>query len=232
MVTSLIFTENNIWLCPVGVYFITLSASGGGSGGSAGVAGISAGNNGKPGLFIALNNVPVIPGTIYTIIIGIGGSGGVSGRTNPTIGGDTTFSGNGLMTITTANGNPSISSSAGGAAGGRGASGIDGSNLDGGAGSSGFLQISYTPNITWKQDISLVGVVNGINVVFTIPSGTWIQDSTYKIIVYKNGVKQVLGDDYMISSPGAYNTIIFTVPPANSPSPADVMTADYYVYNS
>jgi len=87
-----------------------------------------------------------------------------------------------------------------------------------------------------QQDIQLVGTVNGVNTVFTIPIGTWIQTPPYKIIVYKKGVKQVLGDDYVIFESGGvgtgYDTVIFTVPPALIPTPIDVMTADYYINNT
>lgn len=97
------------------------------------------------------------------------------------------------------------------------------------------LQISYNQmNVIEQQDIQLIGVVNGVNTTYTIPDGIWIQSLPYKIIVYKNGVKQVLGDDYFISESGGpgtgYNTITFTVPPSPAP-PADVMTADYYIAN-
>ncbi len=87
-----------------------------------------------------------------------------------------------------------------------------------------------------QQDIQLVGVVDGVNTIFTIPSGTWIQEAPYKIIVYKNGVRQRLADDYFISESGGpgtgYDTITFTVPPSPTPAPPDVMTADYYQSNA
>lgn len=99
------------------------------------------------------------------------------------------------------------------------------------------VQITYQElAVLEQQDIRLVGLVNGVNTIFTIPIGTWIQSSPYKIIVYKNGVKQVLGDDYSIAESGGpgtgYNTVIFTVPPESIPAPPDVMTADYYIDNS
>ena len=87
-----------------------------------------------------------------------------------------------------------------------------------------------------QQDIQLVGAVDNVNTIYTIPSGTWIQSPPYKIIVYKNGVKQLLGDDYTIAEGGGpgtgYNTVIFTLPPTTVPAPIDVVTADYYVYNT
>jgi hypothetical protein len=86
-----------------------------------------------------------------------------------------------------------------------------------------------------QQDIQLSGTVDGVNTIFTLPGDiSWIQSPPYKIIVYKNGVKQVLGDDYFISESGpgtGYNTITFTIPPTVIPLPPDVMTADYYVTN-
>src|ERR1019366_386154 len=105
--------------------------------------------------------------------------------------------------------------------------------------SYGFTQgVSIGTNemaVIEQQDIQLIGVVDGTNTVYTIPSGTWIQSTPYKIIVYKNGVKQVLGDDYLIAEnpPGSgYYTVILTVPPTVIPSPPDIITADYYINNT
>jgi hypothetical protein len=105
------------------------------------------------------------------------------------------------------------------------------------AGIATGLQISAAQMIVNEQvDIQLVGTVDGVNTTFMIPSGTWIQSPPlYKIIVYKNGVKQVLNDDYMIaeSIPGnGYDTVIFAVPPSPTPAPPDIMTADYWINNS
>ena len=98
------------------------------------------------------------------------------------------------------------------------------------------LQISSSNlDVLHKEDIVLVGDVNDINTVFTIPSGTFIQNSTYKIIVYKNGVKQVFLDDYFIAESGGpgtgYDTVILTNPATTIPEPDDIITADYYVSN-
>lgn len=98
------------------------------------------------------------------------------------------------------------------------------------------LQVeSSNMNVIRKEDIQLIGNVDDSNTVFYIPSGTFIQDSTYKIIVYKNGVKQLYLDDYFIAESGGpgsgYNTVILSVPPTITPLPVDVITADYYIYN-
>ena len=86
-----------------------------------------------------------------------------------------------------------------------------------------------------QQDIQLVGIIDNVNTIFTIPSGTWIQSPPYKIIVYKNGVKQVLGDDYFIAESGGpgtgFNTVVLVVPPTTIPIPIDIITADYYINN-
>jgi len=85
-----------------------------------------------------------------------------------------------------------------------------------------------------KEDIQLVGIVDDANKVFTIPSGKFIMSLDYKIIVYRNGVKQFYLDDYFIAEsggPGAgYDTVIFNTAPVTL-APADVLTADYYVSN-
>ena len=104
------------------------------------------------------------------------------------------------------------------------------------AGIQNGLQItSDQMSVIWLQDVMLNGVVDGYNLTYTIPSGTWLQQGTYKIVVYKNGVKQVAGDDFIIgqSVPGnGYDTVIFNVAPTIHPSPPDVITADYYVDNT
>ena len=86
------------------------------------------------------------------------------------------------------------------------------------------------------RSIELVGSVDNVNTTFMIPSGTWIQSDPYKICVYKNGVEQVLGDDYFIAEsggPGAgYDTVIFVVPPQSIYPDLDIMTADYYINNT
>lgn len=87
-----------------------------------------------------------------------------------------------------------------------------------------------------KEDILLVGAVDDVNSIFTIPTGTFIQNATYKIIVYKNGVKQAYLDDYIISEGGGvgtgYNTVIFFIAPTTIPAPDDIITADYYISNT
>ena len=98
------------------------------------------------------------------------------------------------------------------------------------------LQVTSTQqNVIRQEDIMLIGAVNNINTIYTIPSGKFIQNSIYKIIVYKNGVKQVLSDDYIIAESGGvgtgFDTVILSIAPTTTPSPVDVITADYYISN-
>jgi hypothetical protein len=90
-------------------------------------------------------------------------------------------------------------------------------------------------NFLRQEDVQLIGAVNNINTVYTIPTGKFIQDATFKIIVYKNGVKQVFLDDYFIAESGGpgtgYDTVIFTIAPTTIPAPDDILTADYYIVN-
>src|ERR1700722_9637258 len=89
----------------------------------------------------------------------------------------------------------------------------------------------------WQQDIELDGVVDDSNMVFTIPSGKFLFDGNlHKIVVYKNGVKQVYLDDFFIAESGGpgtgYDTVVFTVAPQVDPLPVDIITADYYIANN
>jgi hypothetical protein len=99
------------------------------------------------------------------------------------------------------------------------------------------LQItSSNLSVLRQEDIQLIGTVDNINTVFQIPTGKFLQNSNYKIIVYKNGVKQLYLDDYFIAESGGpgtgYDTVIFTVAPTTIPAPVDVITADYYISNT
>lgn len=85
-----------------------------------------------------------------------------------------------------------------------------------------------------RDDITLIGIVDGVNTIFSTPE-KFLFNSTYKIIVYLNGVKQAMLDDYFISESGGpgtgYDLIVFTTPPESAVLPADFISADYYVNN-
>jgi len=98
-----VFFSNSAWLCPPGVTFVIVTGCGGGGGGGGG-ASVSAsypsvswqyyyatgGGGGEPAP-TQTQIVPVVPGLIYTISIGLGGAGGPNGfvynRVGPPTGG-------------------------------------------------------------------------------------------------------------------------------------------------
>jgi hypothetical protein len=102
--------------------------------------------------------------------------------------------------------------------------------------SKGTQVTSSIMDVTHKEDIQLDGEVNDVNTVFYIPEGKFVQTAVYRIIVYRNGIKQLYLDDYFIAEsegPGTgYDTVIFVVAPTTTPLPIDYISADYYVSNS
>jgi hypothetical protein len=77
------------WTCPDGITNISLVAVGGGGGGGNTNSMNSTGGGG--GGLIWANNITVVSGTVYTIVVGIGGQGSTNGTTNGQDGGDTYF---------------------------------------------------------------------------------------------------------------------------------------------
>lgn len=90
-------------------------------------------------------------------------------------------------------------------------------------------------NFTYRRyiDIKLLGTVNNSNTIFYVPSAYFENTEENPIIIYKNGVKQVYLDDFTIGESGGIGTgfdiINMTIPPAATPSPPDILTADYSV---
>jgi hypothetical protein len=82
---------------------------------------------------------------------------------------------------------------------------------------------------TPKTDIDLVGEKNRINNIFMIPDVFFLQNTDYRITLYRNGTRQRLSDDYMVAESGGpgtgYNTIIFT----RAPYEEDSLVADYFL---
>jgi len=81
-----IISATSNWIAPVGVTSVSALIIGGGGGGA------SAGGGGGAGGLVYNTNVSVVPGTVYPIIIGSGGSPGLSGTfNNGSNGGNTIF---------------------------------------------------------------------------------------------------------------------------------------------
>lgn len=78
------FTSTTTWTCPDGVYNIDAWVCGGGGGGASGTWGRDTnrygrcGSGGCGGECIMYRNIDVFPNTVYSIVIGAGGTGGVA----------------------------------------------------------------------------------------------------------------------------------------------------------
>ena len=91
--TTSLSTTSTTWTCPAGVTSVQVEAWSGGGGGSGcgGNSKVYAGGGGAGGNYAKQTAVPVIPGHIYNVNIGAGGSGGLKTAA-------TTFGGNGGTT--------------------------------------------------------------------------------------------------------------------------------------
>ena len=98
---TVIFSSSSTWTCPTGVTKAQVVCVGGGSGSAVNAAGTctSAANGGFGGVAVAL--VTVVPGTVYTITVGVGsvGVGTISLSTISSAAGGTTSFGS-LVTAT------------------------------------------------------------------------------------------------------------------------------------
>lgn len=63
------------WVCPAGVNFVNALAIGGGGGALRFLSTYTYGQGGGGGGLGWLNNIPVIPGNSYTVVVGVGGTG-------------------------------------------------------------------------------------------------------------------------------------------------------------
>lgn len=111
------------WTCPQGVTSALIDGAGGGAGGGCGNSGSNGGGGGGGGDSIRGYSATVMPGTAYTITIGVGGAGGTSGSRNGVNGSSTNVG----ALITWSGGTAGAGGGSGGAAGGGGAtSGVNG----------------------------------------------------------------------------------------------------------
>jgi hypothetical protein len=129
------FFASSSWTCPAGVTTAYLSGCGAGGGGGGGTTTVSqCGGGGGGGDAVLRQDFPVVPGTVYTVTINAGGSGGTTGGvpTAGAVGGTTVFGA--LLTLAggLGGGIGSATAGLGGAAGGPGGwSGSDGTTFGG-----------------------------------------------------------------------------------------------------
>lgn len=90
------FTTTGTWVCPQGVYFVIAECwGGGGSGGLAGATFAATGGGG--GAYSFKGNIPVVPGTSYTVTVGVRGLSQSVANTNGNTGNDSWFSTTGTV---------------------------------------------------------------------------------------------------------------------------------------
>ena len=121
------------WTCPAGVTSISVAVQGGGgAGGAASTTQSARGGGGGGGGCAYSSAVPVVPGTGYTVTVGGGGAGGSGAGA---VGGDSSFSGSGITTLTGGKGGGGALNTGSGAAGGFGGTASGGAvNKSGGTG--------------------------------------------------------------------------------------------------
>ncbi len=95
---------------------------------------------------------------------------------------------------------------------------VDGLIPAGGTGTGGFD----------IQDAALIGVQNNINAIFTTSTKFKHTDPNLKEIIFVNGLRQHIPEDYFVAESGGlgtgYDTVVFVVPPF----PDDILTIDYF----
>lgn len=123
-----------VWTCPPDVYFAYVYNLGAGAGGGGGDgAGTPDPGGGGGGGALAIKYLRTTPGTDYTIVVGLAGTGG-PGSQHGTSGTATTFSGSGITTI----------SGGGGSFGNGDTGGTPGAGGAGGVASGGDVNINGT----------------------------------------------------------------------------------------
>jgi hypothetical protein len=81
----------------------------------------------------------------------------------------------------------------------------------------------------YRTGCGLVGIQDGVNRIFTLPSGEkFAHNLPYLTVsVYVNGLRQVLVDDYTISESGGVGSGYDTVTLISAPYLDDHLTSDY-----
>lgn len=147
--TTQTYPATSTWICPAGVTTIQVEAWGGGGAGGGNTSNSDGGGGGGGGAYSKTTNIPVTPGTSYTVTVGSGGNGG-SG--NGASGSDSWFKTNatilakgGAGGASVSNGNPGNGGNGGSStnsigatkfAGGNGGTGRNNSSGQGGPGGS------------------------------------------------------------------------------------------------
>jgi hypothetical protein len=76
-------------------------------------------------------------------------------------------------------------------------------------------------------NIVLLGVIDGLNTVFTTPHKFVNQLGSDTLLLYYNGQRLLEVDDYLLSEGGGYGQGYDTVTTLFAPKPGDKLTVDY-----
>lgn len=145
--TDIILTSGT-WTAPACVNSINVGVWGAGGGGggesNALIASPAAGGGGGGGAYLGGSSITVVPGTVYTITVGVGGSGGVNGSLNGQDGGSSsaTFGGT-TISANGGKGGTGGSNGAGGAGGAATAGGFSGGTGRAGVNSGIIIAAGY-----------------------------------------------------------------------------------------
>lgn len=81
--------------------------------------------------------------------------------------------------------------------------------------------------VPFFQDVPVSGIQNGINTIFFVPD-IFLYTTENKLTLYLNGVRQAIGDNYLIGESGGlgtgYDTIVFL----EAPRTKDIVLVDYF----
>jgi hypothetical protein len=81
----------------------------------------------------------------------------------------------------------------------------------------------------FKYAIALIGIKNGVNLIFTTPDNT-VSNS---VCVYLNGQRLTVNEDYSLDDAGGgtlYSNRVTFVDPEYAPQREDILVADYVVF--
>lgn len=81
----------------------------------------------------------------------------------------------------------------------------------------------------YREQVSLVGLVDGSNVTYTTPECFQQDPPDFQIKVFRNGQQQTLGGDYSVSESGGagtgYDTVTFEL--ECTPKVGEILLVDY-----
>lgn len=81
--------------------------------------------------------------------------------------------------------------------------------------------------VPFYQDIPVSGIQDGVNTVFSVPD-IFLYTTENKLTFYRNGVRQVIGENYLIAESSGIGTGWNLIIMLEAPSVKDVLLVDYF----